>query len=154
MYVGDPIYKLHTVPSSIRFLNELVEKCFASRHYRSSPSSHGERSVSRRADHEDVKRYQDALAQTVMKLSSEHEFRGAFGGPVQTYEQLRLASHQEVFYLPSTAQARELFFGALNTELKVSFRFPTDRQVDPLMLVLKGFNQKVGARIEGVARLG
>ena len=120
-------------------------KPFLSRHFRPTPSSSGARSVSRKADHADARRFQDALAQTIQTLSSDKLFKGAFGGPVQTYEQLRLASHQEVFYLPSDPEARDRFFRVLNSELKVSFDFPSDGEVDPLMLVLKGFNQKVSA---------
>lgn len=67
-----------------------------------------------------------------------------FGGPCHTVEQLGLASHGEVFFIPPGREARTDFFKALNNEILKDLSHVSPERLDvPLKLVLKGINQKV-----------
>jgi len=93
---------------------------------------------------DDVRGFQHALAATVKTLRSTPEFKGVFGGPVHTVDQLLLASHREAFFLPVESAPRIAFFRRLNSDLLSHLGLSSDTIRQAFKLVLKGFNQKVG----------
>lgn len=110
---------------------------------RDAPRTEGGRSISRKPTYHDIQLFQQALAATVQSLSCEPGFRSVFGGQNHTVEQLRLASHGEVFCLPWAEADRTTFFKTLNKEVLTAFGWSTASLPQPLMVVFKGINQKV-----------
>ncbi|CBJ33768.1 hypothetical protein Esi_0596_0002 [Ectocarpus siliculosus] len=118
-------------------------KMFIMLTYRRDPNDSPDgRTVARRATIPDVDVYQEALSRTLIALSKREGFRAVFVGPTHTTQQLRLASHKEVIYLPPEADARTSFFKKLNRELVRGFGLEFRPDAQPFMIVLKAFNQK------------